>query len=94
MTQSSTATFTAAMRMVGLVLRIMIGWHFLYEGIVKLLDPRWSSAAYLSQDLVAADRAGLTPGHGSRAHSRTGKARRRAATMLFSLSGSRSMLVG
>lgn len=30
------------------VLRIVIGWHFLYEGIVKLLDPNWSSAGYLA----------------------------------------------
>jgi len=29
------------------ILRIAIGWHFLYEGIVKLLDPNWSSAGYL-----------------------------------------------
>ena len=31
------------------VLRIVIGWHFLYEGIVKLMDPKWTSAAYLEQ---------------------------------------------
>jgi thiosulfate dehydrogenase [quinone] large subunit len=32
----------------GLVtLRVLIGWHFLYEGISKLLNPYWSSAAYL-----------------------------------------------
>ena len=29
------------------VLRVLIGWHFLYEGIAKLLNPYWSSAAYL-----------------------------------------------
>ena len=29
------------------VLRFLIGWHFLYEGISKLLNPYWSSAAYL-----------------------------------------------
>ena len=28
-------------------LRFLIGWHFLYEGISKLLNPYWSSAAYL-----------------------------------------------
>ncbi len=27
--------------------RIVIGWHFLYEGLVKLLNPNWSSALYL-----------------------------------------------
>ncbi len=29
------------------ILRIAIGWHFLYEGLVKLLDPNWTSAGYL-----------------------------------------------
>lgn len=29
------------------ILRILIGWHFLYEGIAKLLNPYWSSAGYL-----------------------------------------------
>ncbi len=30
-----------------LVLRIFVGWHFLYEGFVKLVNPYWSSAEYL-----------------------------------------------
>ena len=29
------------------ILRVVIGWHFLYEGIVKLLNPNWSSLGYL-----------------------------------------------
>ena len=29
------------------ILRILIGWHFLYEGISKIINPYWSSAAYL-----------------------------------------------
>ncbi len=29
------------------VMRIAIGWHFLYEGVVKLLDPGWTAAGYL-----------------------------------------------
>lgn len=29
------------------ILRIAVGWHFLYEGIVKVLDPSWTSAGYL-----------------------------------------------
>ncbi len=28
-------------------LRITIGWHFLYEGGVKVLNPHWTSKAYL-----------------------------------------------
>ena len=32
----------------GLVtLRVLIGWHFLYEGVSNLINPYWSSAAYL-----------------------------------------------
>ena len=29
------------------ILRILVGWHFLYEGIVKLFSPDWTSTAYL-----------------------------------------------
>ena len=29
------------------VLRVLVGWHFLYEGISKMINPYWSSAAYL-----------------------------------------------
>lgn len=28
-------------------LRVFIGWHFLYEGVVKLANPNWSSIGYL-----------------------------------------------
>ncbi|MCB2218794.1 MAG: DoxX family membrane protein [Bacteroidetes bacterium] len=28
-------------------LRVLIGWHFLYEGMVKLFNPNWSSVGYL-----------------------------------------------
>jgi len=31
------------------VLRVMIGWHFLYEGVSKLMKPNWSAAGYLMQ---------------------------------------------
>jgi len=30
-------------------LRIVIGWHFLYEGLTKLLKPGWSAEDYLSK---------------------------------------------
>lgn len=29
------------------ILRFVIGWHFLYEGILKLFTPDWTSKAYL-----------------------------------------------
>ena len=31
------------------ILRVLIGWHLLYEGIAKLLMPNWSSAGFLSE---------------------------------------------
>jgi thiosulfate dehydrogenase [quinone] large subunit len=31
------------------VLRIVIGWHCLYEGVTKLMNPGWTSAGYLSE---------------------------------------------
>jgi thiosulfate dehydrogenase [quinone] large subunit len=31
------------------VLRIVIGWHFLYEGVAKLTKPSWSAAGFLLQ---------------------------------------------
>jgi len=31
------------------LLRILIGWHFLYEGIAKLQKPGWSAAGFLLQ---------------------------------------------
>lgn len=30
------------------LLRVMIGWHFLYEGLIKLFSPAWSAKSYLS----------------------------------------------
>jgi uncharacterized membrane protein YphA (DoxX/SURF4 family) len=31
------------------ILRIAIGWHFLFEGLSKLANPNWSSALYLME---------------------------------------------
>jgi thiosulfate dehydrogenase [quinone] large subunit len=31
------------------VLRVLVGWHFLYEGVAKLTAPTWSAAGYLRQ---------------------------------------------
>ena len=28
-------------------LRVLIGWHFLYEGVVKVVNPNWSGIGYL-----------------------------------------------
>ena len=29
------------------LMRVFVGWHFLYEGIAKLTSPSWSAAGYL-----------------------------------------------
>ena len=29
------------------VLRVIVGWHFLYEGLAKLTSPSWSAAGYM-----------------------------------------------
>ena len=39
---------TAAFPFGLLFLRILIGWHFLYEGLSKLFNPGWSAAGYLA----------------------------------------------
>jgi len=31
------------------LLRVLIGWHFLYEGLAKLSQPDWSAAGFLKQ---------------------------------------------
>jgi thiosulfate dehydrogenase [quinone] large subunit len=30
-------------------LRMLVGWHFLYEGIAKITNPYWTSAGYLAE---------------------------------------------
>ena len=32
-----------------ILLRYLIGWHILYEGIAKLLNPQWTSLGFLEQ---------------------------------------------
>jgi thiosulfate dehydrogenase [quinone] large subunit len=38
---------TQAQKLTLVFLRLAIGWHFLYEGLVKLANPNWTSAGYL-----------------------------------------------
>jgi thiosulfate dehydrogenase (quinone) large subunit len=42
-------TFTTLQITTLVILRILIGWHFLYEGVAKLLNPDWSSFGFLSE---------------------------------------------
>lgn len=39
--------YTKAQEIFLVLLRLSIGWHFLYEGIVKLWNPNWSARGYL-----------------------------------------------
>ncbi|MGE5421141.1 MAG: DoxX family protein [Chloroflexota bacterium] len=40
-------SFTNTQAFFLVALRIAIGWHFLYEGLVKVLSPSWTSSGYL-----------------------------------------------
>lgn len=40
-------TFTKAQATGLVLLRLLIGWHFLYEGVVKAYNPSWTSRGYL-----------------------------------------------
>jgi uncharacterized membrane protein YphA (DoxX/SURF4 family) len=48
-TKTRTISISSAGMYIIAVLRIIIGWHFLYEGLVKVADPSWSAAGYLEQ---------------------------------------------
>jgi len=43
----TSSRFTTVHMTLLFLLRVAVGWHFLYEGLVKLLDPNWTSAGYL-----------------------------------------------
>lgn len=30
------------------IVRVLIGWHFLYEGLVKVVNPDWTAAGFLN----------------------------------------------
>jgi len=42
-------TFTRNPMIAITLLRILVGWHFLYEGLTKLTSPSFSAAGYLKQ---------------------------------------------
>ena len=43
----NTTTLTAAQRNTLVLLRVLIGWHFLYEGVIKAYNPSWTAKGYL-----------------------------------------------
>jgi uncharacterized membrane protein YphA (DoxX/SURF4 family) len=48
-TSSSSSLWPVSLRIAAFLLRTLVGWHFLYEGLAKFLDPQWTSAGYLAQ---------------------------------------------
>lgn len=39
--------YKKSQRLALVLLRVFIGWHFLYEGLIKLLSPGWTAKRYL-----------------------------------------------
>lgn len=46
---TNTKPFTNLQLSTLVVLRFLIGWHLLYEGFSKLMNPQWSSAGFLRE---------------------------------------------
>lgn len=46
--QNSLKVYSGNQLTILVLLRLAIGWHFLYEGIAKLLNPDWSASSYLA----------------------------------------------
>ena len=46
---TATSGLTSAQMTTVVVLRVLIGWHFLYEGLSKLTAESWSASGYLLQ---------------------------------------------
>lgn len=42
-------TYTKAQLTSLLVLRFVVGWHILYEGVAKALNPQWTSLGFLQE---------------------------------------------
>lgn len=40
-------SLTGCQKTLLVILRMAIGWHFLYEGLIKVFNPGWSAAGYL-----------------------------------------------
>lgn len=40
-------TFSRSQAFFLILMRLFIGWHFLYEGLVKLFNPGWTAKGYL-----------------------------------------------
>ena len=49
MTQPMAHSYTGFRLGALVTLRLLIGWHFFYEGLAKLVSPYWTSAEYVDQ---------------------------------------------
>lgn len=47
-TQESSTTLAKRLALPLVLVRIVIGWHFLYEGWIKITDPGWTAVGYLN----------------------------------------------
>ena len=45
--QKNTSNYSATQLSALVILRVHIGWHFLYEGFAKVFNPDWTAASYL-----------------------------------------------
>lgn len=48
MTARTRGAYTSAQMYALVVLRMLIGWHLMYEGVAKMLNPYWTSAGWLA----------------------------------------------
>ena len=49
MATTEATTFSRGPMIAITALRILVGWHFFYEGLTKLTAPSWSAAGFLKQ---------------------------------------------
>ncbi len=47
MTKSSDKSLKTPQLLALVLCRVLIGWHFLYEGFIKVLNPEWSAKIFL-----------------------------------------------
>ena len=49
MTQATAKPYSGFQLSALVALRLLIGWHFFYEGLAKLVNPYWSSAEFIDR---------------------------------------------
>jgi thiosulfate dehydrogenase (quinone) large subunit len=46
-TYSKNINYSNSQLTILVILRMVAGWHFLYEGVIKLMNPNWSAVGFL-----------------------------------------------